>query len=151
MGISGAGSLVWEPSPQGGKVVGEHDGYTPLADPVVHRRTLQLDGEVRTLTVLDEIVAREHHGVQIFFHFAEDCQVASAGSNRLVISAQGGTVVLVIDTRLTVKLLTGSEEPIAGWVSRLYHDKQSTTTVIASGECYGTVQFTSSIIMGETS
>lgn len=142
--------LAWEPWDAGGRVVGEHSGYTRLSDPVVHRRALELDAEVRTLTVCDEIVARDDHQVQLFFHVAENCDVARVDAHRLVIAAQGGTVVLVIDSRLTVELLTSTETPIAGWVSRRYHQRQPTTTVMASGRCHGSVQFTSSIIVGET-
>ena len=67
-----ASCLTWEPNLHGGRAVGEHNGYTQLSDPVVHRRTLDLDGEVRTLTILDEIIALEHHRVQISFHVAEN-------------------------------------------------------------------------------
>ncbi|MEE9293751.1 MAG: alginate lyase family protein [Phycisphaerae bacterium] len=37
--------LAWEPSETGGTVSGEHDGYTRLKEPVVHRRTLTMSGQ----------------------------------------------------------------------------------------------------------
>src|SRR5262249_12423173 len=43
--------VAWEPRKQGGKVIGEHDGYTRLTDPVLHRRTLELDGHSRILSI----------------------------------------------------------------------------------------------------
>src|SRR5581483_10078026 len=143
--------LTWEPGPCGGQVVGEHDGYTNLNDPVVHRRTLNLDGQARVLTIIDDIVAHGPHRVQIFFHFATDCNVAAVGANRLAINTDDGTVVFMIDARLTIELLKGNEQPIAGWVSHRYHHKEPAITVIASGECLGSVQFTCSMIIGETS
>ncbi len=139
--------LSWQPRPDGGSVTGEHDGYKRLSDPVVHRRTVDLNGDSRTLTVVDQVTARARHRVQIFFHIGEDCHVACDGSNRVVISVAGGSVFLSIDDRLTVELITGSDEPIAGWVSRRYHHKAPTATVVASGECDGAAQFTCSLVV----
>jgi hypothetical protein len=142
--------LAWEPGSAGARVVGEHNGYARLSDPVVHRRMLTLDGEVRTLTIGDDLMAQEDHHIEMFFHVAADCDVAQVDANRLVIGAQGGTVILVIDARLTVELLTASEAPIAGWVSTSYHQKRPTTTVRASAHAHGPAQFSCSIIIGET-
>jgi hypothetical protein len=49
--------------------------------------------------------------------------------------ADRGVVVLDMDTRLTVDTLTGSESPIAGWVSRGYHVKAPSTTLVGRAEC----------------
>lgn len=143
--------LTWKPHEYGGQVVGEHDGYANLDDPVIHKRTVDLDGEVRTLTIRDEIVARVQHRIQLFFHFAAHCYVATDGSNRLVISSPGGTVVFVIDTRLTLEFFSGNEEPIAGWESYRYHHKQMATTVVASADCHGAAQYTCAMVIGEAS
>jgi hypothetical protein len=143
--------VSWDPGPVTSRVVAEHNGYSQLNDPVIHRRTLALDAEVRTLTICDELTACEDHHIQLLFHCAADCDVARVDASRLVIGAQGGTVILVIDARLTVELLTGSEAPIAGWVSTRYHRKRPTTTVIASARIHGPAQFTCSVIIGETS
>jgi len=125
-----AKSLSWEPSDTGGKVSGEHDGYTGLKDPVIHRRTLQLDGPKRELLVRDEIVATGRHDVQISFHLAEQCTVEPAGANRYVVDTGRGTVRMELDRRLEVETYNGSEEPIYGWVSRGYHRKQPSPTLV---------------------
>jgi hypothetical protein len=49
----------------------------------------------------------------------------------------GGTVTLEVDPQLAVDTLRGSEDPIGGWVSRGYHRKVPSTTLIARGCCEG--------------
>jgi len=125
--------LGWEPNDQGGRVTGEHDGYTTLKDPVTHRRTLELDGEKRILTVRDDIIARGRHELALYFHLAEHCQLTPAGANRYEVDTGPGSVIIELDPRLAVRTVTGSEDPIAGWVSRGYHHKVASTTII--GRC----------------
>jgi hypothetical protein len=139
--------VAWAPKIQGGQVVGEHDGYTRLADPVLHRRSLSLDAEVGVLTICDELVAYGTHKIAVYFHLAEDAIVSVAGPNEYRIDVAGGTVALEIDGRLIVETLRGSEEPIGGWVSRGYHRKVPSTTLIAKGQCAGTSSFVSRVLM----
>ncbi len=135
--------VAWAPRMQGGRVVGEHDGYVRLADPVVHRRTLDLDGPARALTIQDDIVARGSHEIAAYFHLAEDVRVSKERPNCYRLAVGGGTMALEVDGRLTVQILSGSERPIGGWVSRGYHRKAASTTLIARGRCHGTSAFVS--------
>jgi uncharacterized heparinase superfamily protein len=103
--------VAWEPRIQGGKVIGEHDGYTRLADPVLHRRTLELDAESRILTIYDDIVARGTHGIAVYFHLAENADMSTERPNRYRIAVAGGTVVLEMDAQLAVEVLRGATSP----------------------------------------
>jgi len=125
--------VLWEPSGDGGKVSGEHDGYARLPDAVVHRRTLELDGPKRELTVRDDILTRGRHDAQVYFHLAENCGVIQAAPNRYEIDVGPGGVTIELDPRLSVRTLCGSEDPIGGWVSRGYHRKATSTTLV--GHC----------------
>jgi hypothetical protein len=140
--------IAWEPRNQGGKVTGEHDGYTRLADPVLHWRTLQLDDRSRSLSIQDDIVASGIHEVAAYFHLAEDAHLSAEKPNRYRITVGGGTVTLEVDPRLAVEVLTGSDEPIGGWVSRGYHRKIPSTTLIARGHCEGKSSYVSRIDIG---
>ncbi len=115
--------LAWQPSPTGGLVLGEHDGYARLKDPALHRRALELDGQQRKLTVRDEILARGRHRVEVCFHVAEHCGVTPLGSNRYSLDVGANTATMELDEKLQVELLKGGEDPIGGWVSRGYHRK----------------------------
>lgn len=139
--------LLWEPASQGGRVSGQHDGYARPNDPIVHRRTLDLDARARCLTIQDDIVMQDHHEVALYFHLAEDCVVSSTGPYSCTISARGGSVVLDVDSRLVIQILAASEDPIGGWVSRRYHQRTASTTIIARGICQGQTALVSKFTM----
>lgn len=137
--------LTWEPRDNGGRVSGEHDGYTRLEDSVLHRRTLDLDGEFGLLTIQDDIEAQGQHEVAIFFHLAEDCEIREVGAHRYKITVHENTVVLQLDEKLKVDILTGSEEPISGWVSRQYHQKRTSATIVCRSATKGSTRFVSTL------
>lgn len=141
--------LTWESSLYGGKFVGEHDGYTRLNDPVLHRRTIELNGENQTVTIIDEIEAKTTHNVQILFHCAPTCRVEENGPHSLNVSVANRTVRLIFEPNIKVHLLYGNKQPIAGWVSPNYHGKEPTTTIIAERECNGNNQFRTIISLTE--
>jgi len=140
--------LSWEPTEAGGKVVGEHDGYTHLKDPVTHRRALELDGRYCGLTIRDDIIACAKHEMQVFFHIAEHCVVSPAGENRYVIDIGPGTITIELDHRLKVEEFKGSEDPICGWVSRGYHQKEASTTLVGGCICEGNTSLVCRIDIG---
>jgi hypothetical protein len=141
--------LQWAPSDVGGVVSGEHTGYGRLRDPVTHRRTLELDGPGRRLIVRDDIVARGHHEVDIYFHLAEHFRIVRSASNRIEIDAGSADVAIELDPRLSVRMLTGSEDPAGGWVSRGYHRKTPSTTLVGHGTSSGDLTLISRILVGE--
>lgn len=137
--------LAWAPAGEGGRVAGEHDGYRRLADPVVHRRTLDLDARTRVLVVRDDILARGSHAIAIHFHLAEDVAISAVGPNRFRLTVGSTTATLELDANLTAETLAGSEDPIGGWVSRGYHRRTPATTLIARGQSRGASTFTTRI------
>ena len=136
-----ADCLSWHPTDVGGKVIGKHDGYIHLDDPVTHKRMLDLDG--KDLVVRDDIIARGKHKIEVFFHLAEHCTVIPAGKNRYLVDVGWETIEDVgrrkieieLDPCLQVEEFKGSKDPICGWVSRGYHQKEASTTLV--GHCTG--------------
>ncbi|NLF32893.1 MAG: heparinase [Planctomycetes bacterium] len=127
---AGAWCTLW--SPDEGRVVGEHDGYTRLRDPVVHRRSVTLDPEHRTVTLRDDVIARRFHDAALRFHVAEGAEILDAGDNRFEILLPGaGKVTLSLDPAMKVEVARAGEDPIAGWVSRGYHQKSPAATITA--------------------
>lgn len=129
--------LRWEPAAGGGCVSGEHDGYRRLPDPVIHRRTLELAGTPPVLTITDLILAEGGHDVALSFHAAETAEVTARGPRSFEIRVQGGVARLTFDEALTVQALRGSEEPMGGWVSRGYHRRSPSTTLIGRARTQG--------------
>jgi hypothetical protein len=57
----------------------------------------------------------------------------------------GRRLQLQVDARLTSELYYGSEQPIAGWVSRHFGVKAPAFTLVARGGIMGAAQFRSCI------
>jgi len=128
-----ADCLSWQPTDVGGKVIGKHDGYIHLDDPVIHKRMIDLDGQ--DLVIRDDIIARGKHKIEVFFHLAEHCVVIPAGRNRYLVDVGWRTIEIELDPCLQVESFNGSEDPICGWLSRGYHQKEASTTLV--GRCTG--------------
>ena len=140
--------LSWEPSDTGGRVTGEHDGYSTLSDPVIHRRMLELDGPKRELTIRDDIIACKEHNIAILFHFAEDCVLNPTGRNHYRVDVGPASINIELDTLLQVESFEGSTDPIFGWVSRGYHQKQPATTLIGRCVCEGKISLVCKVNIG---
>ncbi len=141
--------IDWDPWPGGGgRLVAEHDGYRRLKDPVIHRRTIELDPRARLLTIADEISAAANHRIAICFHLAEQCCASVVSPDKVCVSLPEGKLTLSVDPRLKLTVLKGSEDPKGGWVSKGYHRKAQAPAIIAEGECRGREMFRSVVAVG---
>jgi len=131
----------FETTGPGGIVSGEHSGYSRLSASAIHSRKIEMDGETGDVTIYDEISSDGDHDVRIFFHVAEDCIVDMVGPFKIRILTGSSVIVLDVDPELAINLVSGSEAPIRGWVSRGYHQKNSTTTIVAGGRTKGNAKF----------
>lgn len=119
----------WRPTDRGGVVVGEHDGYSQLPDPVMHRRTVIFEDESDAIIIRDELRARGEHEIVINWHFAEQCQVVARNRDRYEVDFGGGVVHFEMPGGFDHDMPCGSENPIGGWVSRGYHQKSPAPTL----------------------
>jgi hypothetical protein len=129
-------------------VAGSHDGFSRLNDPVTHVRELTLDAESRTLTIRDELNARDRHRYALFFHLAEECEATSSGGHVVAISAPGGSAELSLDPSLSIQIIRAGNGGPAAWVSRGYHRRRPSTTIVASTTATGSVAFLSTLAVG---
>jgi hypothetical protein len=110
---------------------GRHDGYRRLADPVTHRRRIVLEKRDRRLLVEDTIEARASHRVEAFFHCSESCAVEAIPGG-FALSRDGRTLRLLFPGAGSseTRVLRGSLDPIGGWVSRRFDDRQPAATIV---------------------
>lgn len=111
-------------SPQDFDFRGSHGGYTRLADPVRHARSVRFDGASNTLTVRDEVSGRKPHKVEQFWHFAPELDVRLTSHG---LSVRGKRFVLQMQATgadLQLELVRGAENPPLGWCSRTYESKR---------------------------
>jgi hypothetical protein len=117
------------------RFVGEHDGYERLSDPVRHRREVRFNTEALVFDFIDTLTCTAEHEISISWHFAEHCWVSADGSN-LTISFGAGSATMQCDN-LALQLLSGSDDPIGGWISRKFDEKAATTTARWQGKVNG--------------
>ena len=141
--------LKWEPTVHGGCVLGEHDGYGRLPHPLIHRRLLELKAQPRELCVEDELITDGSHTAAVCFHLAEHCRILRRSANILEIDAGAGGIRLELDPKLSMQLLKGSEAPRGGWVSRGYHRKTPSLTIIARCTFKGSTHLRTRILIGK--
>ena len=125
-----AGCSAWLSSAEKDCFEGWQDGYTRLADPVKHRRRIELDKAARRIVIEDALEMAEDHEVELFFHCHEESRVIPAAEGFVV---RRGEVAL----RLTlpqapgakVEVYRGSLAPMSGWVSRTFDCREPAPTI----------------------
>ncbi|MHC4627851.1 MAG: heparinase II/III family protein [Planctomycetota bacterium] len=129
------------------RVVGWHDGYRRLHDPVVHRRSIELDKNSEVVKIDDVLEGESSHQIAVHFHLAPQCRIDRLDQTRWLITSNGKTVELVTDDKLNCKVFSGSEEPIVGWASSTYEQKVPTNTLACEGAFEGRQSFRTLIRM----
>lgn len=125
--------------------VGSHDGYRRLADAVTHRREIVLDKVHKRIEVRDEIECAASHEVEVFWHFAEDCQVELAGRAVLVTKGPVRLRMLLSGADFDLECVRGCESPPLGWVSRCFDTKKPSPTIRWFGRVTGPSRWSTDI------
>jgi hypothetical protein len=126
-------------------VEGEHDGYTRLRDPVMHRRRVSYSPSRKRFEIVDSIDCKGEHAVELFWHFAETCDVQSNGSR---IVATAGDIRLLMsfsEAPLALRFARGEDLPPLGWLSRRFDQKTPITTAVCAAKTRGTMRLTTII------
>lgn len=126
---------------------GSHDGYLRLRDPVLHRRTLELDKAAGLLRVTDRLECKGRHQVELFWHGHEACEAVVEGG---VVRLQRENVK--VGLRMTApgwlpRIVRGQEAPPLGWVSRRYGEKAHINTIAFSGLILETVELVTEVLI----
>jgi hypothetical protein len=134
--------LEWDTDGPVVRVRGEHDGYRRLPRPVWHRRCVSLAVGEGVVVVEDEVSGAGRHAVAVRWHLAEACRVLTLDGARWRIAFPGGYIEIEVDERLALQSLAASEDPPGGWVSRGYHRRKPSVTLVARGEVVADVTLT---------
>jgi hypothetical protein len=117
----------------------EHDGYSRLPDPVMHRRTIAFDRATGNLNIEDSFQCGAKHRLELFFHMHEDAEVLSVRSGEARASWHGRHIMFASpDCNAHWEVLRGSDNARLGWRSRRFDHKQPIATLRISAEIEGT-------------
>lgn len=113
-------------------ITAEHRGYSRLADPVTHRRTVEYNSLHGELAIIDELRGRGEHDLVFSFHFSDKVE-AVLDDHQVIARALAGTA------RASIRLTNMNEKPVLdeGCISRRYGHKAP--TVIARWKFRSTV------------
>jgi hypothetical protein len=112
------------------RAVGWHDGYTRSGDPVLHERSVEVDKESGTVTIVDWLKAQSGHEAAIYFHIAPEWDVEPLGNAHLRLRSGARTLELLMDKSLSCEVLRGCDSPISGWTSPAYDVIVPISTVV---------------------
>jgi hypothetical protein len=118
----------------------EHDGYRTLSPPVTHRRSVSLDSRSRRLEIVDVLDTEGTHPFRIAFHLGPDIDARMVEQNVELAWSRGAstrTARLRVPEGLSWSLTRGQSDPVLGWYSSRFGEKQPTWTAIGAGTCSG--------------
>ncbi|MCB9290588.1 MAG: alginate lyase family protein [Lewinellaceae bacterium] len=125
-------------------VKGSHDGYAALG--VTHTRAYEFDKKTGAITITDNLESDGHHIYEIPFHLHPEIRAEQVSPGEFALSPSGGREVrLRLDESLQPRLIRGAEEPILGWYSPSFLQKEPTTVIYSRFEKEGNFQLTTII------
>jgi len=125
--------------------LGEHDGYSRLEAPLIHKREIIFLKEKRELSIVDYLEGKGEHQVDLFWHFSEDCMVVKNGSKTIVSNNGKRISILIPDSDIEKSIHFGDDTTPLGWVSRQYDKKTPCNTLKCSTHIKGNSSITTLI------
>jgi hypothetical protein len=137
----------WIDNEEYARVTAWHNGYSVLDDPVIHRRTIELNKKRGIVRINDSIEARYEHEICQYFHLAPECEMTVTERNHWKIISGDKSIVLVTDKLFNCELVRGGEAPICGWASKSYDSKVPINTLVCRSSSKGNQLFSTTIML----
>jgi uncharacterized heparinase superfamily protein len=113
-------------------VDGSHDGYTHLRQPITHRRQIFFV-KPEYWIILDLLDGQGEHRFDLYFHLMPDANVsvdASSGAAQVRYCDSTDLVISPVQNgELATTVITGSLDPIQGWISQYSGQKNPAPTL----------------------
>ena len=119
----------------------EHDGYRALDPPLGHRRSVELQSRFRQIEITDCLETTGRHKFRLALHLGPDLDAHQIGDKVELTWSNGGSAhraTIRVAQELSWSLLKGQTDPVVGWYSSRFGEKQPTWTLIGEGTCSGT-------------
>ncbi|MCX6639766.1 MAG: alginate lyase family protein [bacterium] len=119
-------------------VAAEHDGYTRLPNPVVHRRAIIWQPEPFLLLIADQLRGQGNSRFKAFFHADSDCEAEIESGNTAIWRLKGTDTLQQTfwsNAKMESKVIVGEREPeLQGWVSPAFGTYLTAPALIETGE-----------------
>ena len=129
----------WSSSVTTDEFEGVHDGYSRLADPVVHRRLITLDKASRRIVIDDVLEMSGSHDIELYFHCGPGCRV-EARPDCYAVHHGGRVVTMQLPKAVpgSVHIGRGETDPISGWTSPRFDVIRPSSTIVWRARLTGT-------------
>ena len=130
-------------------VIGSHSGYKRLPDPVMHRRKISYSKGSGVYRLVDTLECKARHTIEIFYHFHPNCGVILDDKKKSAnISFRTSRMVIFTEHEDFVGTIArGEVNPISGWYSRSFHQKEPTTTLCFKGTIEHSTEVRTTIVI----
>jgi len=131
-----------------GSVIAEHDGYTRLDDPVVHRRAVVLVGDDGAVLVVDRLRAAGRHRYSQRWPFHPSLEVADQGSRHMLVRSERAGVLVLVSApgEFDLRVARGEKNPLVGWWSNRLESVVPAWLAAVDLEAEGTVELATLVI-----
>ena len=116
----------------------EHDGYRSLAPPVRHVRSVRLTCKSRRIDIVDRLETTGEHAFRLAFHFGPDIRARMVEQGVELAWSNGAFArgaMLYLPDGPSWSLLRGQSDPVLGWYSSRFGEKQPAWAVVGEGTC----------------
>ena len=131
----------FESSPEKDILEVEHSGYKRLKDPVIHKRYFVFNKKRLWWMIKDEIICKKKHHIMQTFHFHPKCVVKEIDKHMFEVIVQDIKMFIKLDPKLSCSLHKGETEPIFGWFSARFGEKEPCFTLVAEMNISGPQRF----------
>ncbi len=131
---------------------GHHDGYTHLPVPATHHRGLTLDSPGRTLTVLDTVRAAGPVPVRLTWQLGPRVEATVQNGPDGVLARlrwPGAAGRLALPEDLTWAVRRGTADPIDGWYSSAFGEREPATVLVGTGTVRPTTVLTTTLVIDD--
>jgi len=123
--------------------IASHDAYKHNLK-AKHTRQVDYFTKDGYFTITDLLILKNPTLTELFFHFHPACQINHDG-DKLIITRDGSHLSFQPDSKLTLEIYRGCEEPILGWFSSQFNHKEITTSLRLWGDFCGEQKITNTI------
>jgi hypothetical protein len=116
----------------------EHDGYRSLTPPVRHVRSVRLASKERRIEIVDLLETTGEHAFRLAFHFGPEIRARMVEQNVELTWSSGTsarTATLCLPIGLSWSLSRDESDPVLGWHSSRFGEKEPAWTVVGGGTC----------------
>ena len=112
--------------------IGTHNGYSRLNDPVKHTRKVDYVLSANEFLISDYFECKDSHLVELFWHFAEGCEISSVNEKVIIRSNNAKLEISMLNGVGDLRIYFGDEKIPLGWISRKFNHKVPCYTLVFS-------------------